>query len=103
MPGGLLDRGPAAEVKMPSGERGGATGGSSTLQHQAPRAGGGRAHGCAAASDTEADHHDVDVVRPRRHVVNAESCWYFSTHWRRSSSSLRSASSLARLIGAAPA
>src|ERR1700758_4879376 len=82
MPGGLLDRGAAAEVKMASGERSGATGGSCTLQHQDPRAGGGRTHGCAAASDTEADYHDVDVVRPRRHVVSAESCWYFSSHWR---------------------
>src|SRR5271166_5848609 len=103
MPGGLLDRGATAEVKMASGERGGATGGSGTLQHQDPCAGGGRTHGCTAASDTEADYHDVDVVRPRRHVVSAESCWYFSTHWRRSSSSLRSASSPARLTGAAPA
>src|SRR6201997_3155706 len=89
MPGGLLDRGAAAEVEVPSGERSGATGGGGALQHQDPCAGGGRAHGRAATPDTEADYHDVDVVRPRRHVVSAESCWYFSAHWRRSSSSLR--------------
>ena len=88
VPGGLLHRGPAAEVEVPSGHCGGAAGRCRALQHQNPRPRSSCADRCAAAPDTETDHHDVDFVRPRRHVVSAESCWYFSAHWRRCSSSL---------------
>src|SRR6202022_4007780 len=88
VPGGLLHRGPAAEVEVPSGQRSGAAGRRCALQHQNPRPRSSCADRCAAAPDTETNHHDVDIVRPRRHLVSAESCWYFSAHWRRSSSSL---------------
>ena len=80
MPGRLLDGGAATKVEVPAGKRGRATGRSRALEHQYPCAGGSRADRRAAAPDAEADHHDVDIIRPRRHVVSGESCWYLGAH-----------------------
>ena len=82
MPGRLLDRGAAAEVKVAAGKGSGAAGRGRALQHQYPCSGGGRGDRGATAADAEADHHDVHIVRPGRHIVGAQSCWNISAHWR---------------------
>ncbi|EUA27586.1 succinate dehydrogenase domain protein [Mycobacterium intracellulare] len=83
--GRLLHRGPAAEVKVPSGKGSGAAGRGRAFEHEHPRPFGRRTDRGAAAGDAEADHQHVDLVGPRRHVVGAD-CWrYFGAHWRHSS------------------
>ncbi|CNZ24091.1 Uncharacterised protein [Mycobacterium tuberculosis] len=95
---------------MPPGKRGGAARRGGTFEHQYPGAGGGRADRRATAGDAETNHRYIDVIRPGRHGLRTNGGGYVGAHWRRSSSSLRppqaggtpTASSPARLIGAAP-
>jgi hypothetical protein len=70
--GGFLHRRPATQIEVASRHRACAACRGSALQHQHACARGGGADGRAAACDTEADHHDIDVVGPRRHLGNVD-------------------------------
>ena len=65
--GGLLHRGSAAKIEVPTGKCGRATGDGGALQNQHPGTGRGRGHRRTAAPDPEPDHQHVDLVGPLGH------------------------------------
>ena len=66
--GGLLHRGPAAEVEVAAGHRAGAAVLRGPLEQDDARTGPGRLECGARAGDPEPDHDDVDLVAPRLHI-----------------------------------
>ena len=75
MTGGLLHRGSAAEIEVPTCHGGGPAGDGGPFQNQDMRAGRGRGDRRAAAADTETDHHHVDVIGPFGHRSGVDGFW----------------------------
>ena len=80
MTGRLLHSGAAAEVEVATGHRARTASRGGLFEHQHPGACGRGADRRGAAGDAEADHHDVDLVGPTRHVGGVDGLRDLSIH-----------------------
>ncbi len=75
VPGGLLDRGAAAEIEVTPGQRRRAAGHCSPFQYQDPGACGRSGHGRATTADAEADDDDVNLIGVFGHRRSVDGLW----------------------------
>ena len=78
--GGLLHRGPAAEVEVAARHRRGARAGAAPVEQQHARAGPGRLDGRTGAGHARADDEHVDVVGPGGHGTGGHGGRDLDTH-----------------------